>query len=228
MGSLAFTAPTAQELGNEPFFPDAPKVLEDLDVNPNILVDLMLKATMLEGQTNLNRLSDLMKISVALCGAVFQHLRKEKYVEVKGMVGNDYELTLSQAGRKLAQDRYAISQYVGAVPVSLTAYQQAVRKQTQRQKVGRDRLREVFHDLVLEDSMLDQLGPAIVSNSQIFLYGPTGNGKTSIAERLVRVYTDSVYVPEKASPKGCSGDQVAALDKIEIMLLSQLGLHSRQ
>ena len=33
---------------------------------------------------------------------------------------------------------------------------------------------------------------------------------------------------EKASPKGCSGDQVAALDKIEIMLLSQLGLHSRQ
>ena len=33
---------------------------------------------------------------------------------------------------------------------------------------------------------------------------------------------------EKASPKGCFGDQVAALDKIEIMLLSQLGLHSRQ
>ena len=33
---------------------------------------------------------------------------------------------------------------------------------------------------------------------------------------------------EKASPKGCSGDQVAALDKMEIMLLSQLGLHSRQ
>ena len=118
------------------------------------------------------------------------------------MVANDYELTLSQAGRKLAQDRYSISQYVGAVPVSLTAYQQAVRKQTQRQKVGREQLREVFHDLVLEDSMLDRLGPAIVSNSQIFLYGPTGNGKTSIAERLVRVYTDSVYVPYALEVQG--------------------------
>ena len=102
----------------------------------------------------------------------------------------------------LAQDRYSISQYVGAVPVSLTAYQQAVRKQTQRQKVGREQLREVFRDLVLEDSMLDQLGPAIVSNSQIFLYGPTGNGKTSIAERLVRVYTDSVYVPYAIEVQG--------------------------
>ncbi len=202
MGSLAFTAPTAQEIGEEKFFPEAPKALEELGVNPNILVDLMLKATMLEGQTNLNRLSDLMKISVALCGAVFQHLRKEKYVEVKGMVGNDYELSLSQAGRKLAQDRYSISQYVGAVPVSLTAYQQAVRQQTKRPKVGREQLREVFHDLVLEDSMLDQLGPAIVSSSQIFLYGPTGNGKTSIAERLVRVYTDSVYVPYAIEVQG--------------------------
>ena len=43
--------------------------------------------------------------------------------------------------------------------------------------------------------MLDQLGPAVISNTQIFLYGSTGNGKTSIAERLVRVYRDAVYIP---------------------------------
>jgi ATP-dependent protease Clp ATPase subunit len=120
---------------------------------------------------------------------------KEQYLEVKGMAGNDCEFTLSQAGRKLAQDRYQISNYIGPAPVSLTAYNQAVRQQVKRQNVSREKLKTVFKDLVLEDSILDQLGPAIVSNSQIFLYGSTGNGKTSIAERLVRVFDDNVYVP---------------------------------
>jgi predicted ATPase with chaperone activity len=50
--------------------------------------------------------------------------------------------------------------------------------------------------------MLDQLGQAIISNSQIFLYGSTGNGKTSIAERLVRIFDDSVYMPHAIEVQG--------------------------
>ena len=195
MGTLAFTSPTTQETGDAQFRPPLPKTLEELGINQNILIDLMLKMTLLEGQSNLNRLSASMKISIQLASAIFAHLRKEQYLEVKGMVANDYEFVLSQAGRKLAQDRYQISNYVGPAPVSLTAYTQAVRQQAKRHEVSREKLRNVFKDLVLEDSMLDQLGPAIVSNSQIFLYGSTGNGKTSIAERLVRVFQDTVYVP---------------------------------
>ena len=195
MSTLAFTSPTIQETGDAQFRPPLPKTLEELGINQNILIDLMLKMTLLEGQSNLNRLSASMKISIQLASAIFAHLRKERYLEVKGMVANDYEFVLSQAGRKLAQDRYQISNYVGPAPVSLTAYTQAVRQQAKRHEVSREKLRNVFKDLVLEDSMLDQLGPAIVSNSQIFLYGSTGNGKTSIAERLVRVFQDTVYVP---------------------------------
>ncbi len=43
--------------------------------------------------------------------------------------------------------------------------------------------------------MLDALGPAIISQSSIFVYGPTGNGKTSLAERMLRVYRDAVLIP---------------------------------
>ncbi len=43
--------------------------------------------------------------------------------------------------------------------------------------------------------MLDQLGPAIISQNSIFVYGPTGNGKTSLAERMLRVYQDAVLIP---------------------------------
>ena len=56
-------------------------------------------------------------------------------------------------------------------------------------------LRQAFSDLVVSDKMLDQMGPAIISQTSIFVYGPTGNGKTSLAERMLRVYQDAVMIP---------------------------------
>ncbi len=184
------------------FFPRAPEGALDLGVPHNILVDLMLKMTMLEGVTTLSRLSNTMKVSVPICDSTFHHLRHEQFVEVKGMKGNDYEFSLTATGRKVAQDRYAISQYVGPVPVPLDTYTQAVREQAARNRVSREYLRKVIYDLVLPDETLDQLGPAIISNSQIFLYGSTGNGKTSIAERLVRIFDDTVYLPYAIEVQG--------------------------
>jgi predicted ATPase with chaperone activity len=61
--------------------------------------------------------------------------------------------------------------------------------------VNRSNLKELFSDLVLTDRLLDQLGPALNSQNSIFLYGPTGNGKTSIASRMARVYDDVIAVP---------------------------------
>ena len=71
MGTLAFTSPTTQETGDAQFRPPLPKTLEELGINQNILIDLMLKMTLLEGQSNLNRLSASMKISIQLASAIF-------------------------------------------------------------------------------------------------------------------------------------------------------------
>jgi predicted ATPase with chaperone activity len=177
------------------FFPAAPKTVQDLGVSSNTVVNLILKLIMLEGETSLSRVSQRLKIDAGVTGEVFKYLRKEQYVEVKGMVGNDYVVALSSQGRGVAQERYRVNQYVGPVPVTLDSYSAAVRQQAAHHKINRKRLKEVFHDLVIPDEMLDQIGPAIMSNSQIFLYGSTGNGKTSIAERLVRVFKDEVYIP---------------------------------
>ena len=62
-------------------------------------------------------------------------------------------------------------------------------------QIDRRTLRKAFGDLVITDRMLDQLGPAMISQSSIFVYGPTGNGKTSLAERMLRVYQDAVLIP---------------------------------
>jgi SpoVK/Ycf46/Vps4 family AAA+-type ATPase len=49
--------------------------------------------------------------------------------------------------------------------------------------------------MVVSDGLLDQLGPALIQQSSIFLYGPAGNGKTSVAERLLRIYEDAILIP---------------------------------
>jgi len=111
------------------------------------------------------------------------------------MSGNDYQFVLSAAGKQLASERFQVSQYAGACPVSLTEYHAATKSQSARISVDRGLLRQAFSDLVVSDKMLDQMGPAIISQTSIFVYGPTGNGKTSLAERMLRVYQDAVMIP---------------------------------
>jgi len=77
----------------------------------------------------------------------------------------------------------------------LKDYQAAVKMQAAKVNVDRQALRDAFSDLIVTDRMLDALGPAIISQSSIFVYGPTGNGKTSLAERMLRVYRDAVLIP---------------------------------
>jgi hypothetical protein len=126
---------------------------------------------------------------------VFRQLRQQSYLDVKGMQGNDYYFGLTAAGKALALERASICAYAGPAPVSLPAYERAVRLQAAHVQVNRDSLSQALGDLVLPDSLLDQLGPALISQKALFLYGPTGNGKTSLAERLLRVYQDAVLIP---------------------------------
>jgi hypothetical protein len=126
---------------------------------------------------------------------VFDRLRKEQFFEVKGMEGQDYTFTLSGKGQEFARKSFELCRYSGPAPVSLKAYRDAVREQTGRVSVNRSSLKESLSELVLTDKLLDQLGPALISQNSIFLYGPTGNGKTSIVSRLCRTYQDVVAIP---------------------------------
>ena len=126
---------------------------------------------------------------------VIEKLRHDRLVEINGIEGRSYILTLSEPGRVQASERMAVSKYAGAVPVSLDEYARVVNAQHVRPLVNRELIRRAFSDLVIGDSLLDELGPEHPSPGAMFLYGPPGTGKSSIAERLMRVYDDYVLVP---------------------------------
>ena len=181
---------------------EIPYDLADLGIPPVVVEDLVLRRALLDGRTSIRRLSEALALSLALMERVVEDLRNHQYLEVQGSDGRDLVLSLSDLGKTQANERMQLCRYVGPIPVSLADYTGVVMGQTQRSEVNEARLRAAFSDLVLDDSLLDELGPAIRSKGAMFLYGPPGTGKSAIAERLVRVDDDLVLVPHAVQVDG--------------------------
>lgn len=179
----------------ERFWPPIPRVLEDIDVSEHLLLDIAMRHIYLRGTCSIEMLAGMMKLSIEIAETLFRRLSDQKFIEVRRMVGDDYIFALSPSGRAMSLERSATLQYSGPVPVSLAAYTKSARAQTAQVSINRESLRDAFHDVILNDGVLDSLGPALISQRSLFLYGPSGTGKTTISERLSRVYKDAVLIP---------------------------------
>jgi predicted ATPase with chaperone activity len=185
-------APQSVRPDSRPIIPDR---VEDLGIPRSLVADLVLRYLWLHGSGTLDALHECLKLSFPLLETLFHQFRQQQLLEVKGMLGNDYSFTLTSAGRTLATSRNEVCQYVGPAPVSLQQYHEVVKAQSAQVRLSRNSLRDAFHDLVLPDELLDALGPCLIGHQSLFLYGGTGNGKTSIAERILRVYQDTIVTP---------------------------------
>jgi hypothetical protein len=179
-----------------------PNRLADLRIPKSVVVDLILRHLHLDGMTSLEVTSKTIRVSIPILDLLFRELRQQHLVEVKGAVGEDYAFILTNAGRDLATERFRVCRYVGPAPVSIRDYHLATKAQAASVDIDRNILRDALSDLVLSDHMLDQLGPAVVAQRSLFLYGPSGNGKTSLAERLLRIYRDSILIPHAVEVDG--------------------------
>jgi len=175
--------------------PTIPDQIEGLGIRRAMVSDLVLRFLWLHGSATLSSLNQTLKLSFPLLETLFHQFRQQQLLEVRGMLGNDYSFSLTSNGRVQATARNEVCQYVGPTPVSIQQYQQVVKSQAAQVRLGRESLRQAFADLVLPDGLLDQLGPSLIGHQSLFLYGGTGNGKTSIAERILRIYRDTVLVP---------------------------------
>ena len=182
--------------------PEAPERLQDIDIPRSLVEDLMLRYLYTKGSSCIRDLSKALKLSFPLLHELFQQLRQKQLFEVTGMEGNDYVFTLSGIGRETAGKRFTVSHYSGPAPVSMKIYHEAVRAQVVELKVNRHLLEKILSELVLTDKFMDQLGPALASQKSIFLYGPTGNGKTSVVSRLFKIHKDPVLIPHAVEVDG--------------------------
>ncbi|HEV3482801.1 MAG TPA: hypothetical protein VGR97_10795 [Candidatus Acidoferrales bacterium] len=173
-----------------------PNEVQETGIRRGLLEDIALKTLYLNGEMSLADLSKHMCLSVGVIDEIFQFFRKEQLCEVKGMVGGSHRIAASNQGRSRAAELLAMSQYVGPAPVSLTDYRSRVAAQTiQQTGIQPSHIEKALHPLILDAAFLARLGTAVVSGTSIFLYGPSGTGKTSIASCIPAIYNDSVWIP---------------------------------
>src|ERR1019366_2016216 len=134
---------------------------------------------------------------------LFQRLRKEQLCEVKRVYIGSYSISLTSEGKVRAQECLSANQYVGPAPVSFKDYVARVRAQSVRNvQLHFADVQRAFESLVLTEETLKQVGIAVLSGTSIMLYGPTGTGKTSIADKIPSIYGDSAWIPHAIEVDG--------------------------
>jgi len=183
--------------------PIAPQTLQETRVPKGLLEELALKLLVLEGEVNVLDLAERICLGVSITDELCQTLRKEHLCEVKGSVGRYYRLGATDKGRAQAAEALSRNHYVGPAPVPLAEYEVRVHSQSvQRTKVTPADLARALHGLVLDADVVTRIGTAAVSGAATLLYGPSGTGKTSIANRLRLIYRDAVWIPYALEVEG--------------------------
>jgi hypothetical protein len=180
--------------------PPAPRSLEDTGLEIPALLDLAMRAMNAGTIDTPAKLADLLKLPVRLGMDLMRAAELRQLVESQGMASAhamaDLRYGLTGKGRQAAQNAFEQSSYIGPAPVSLDAYVARIKQQRiAGERVSPERLRAAMGGLTMSAPLVAQLGPAVNSGHSILLYGPPGNGKTSVAERVGRIFAGMIYVP---------------------------------
>ena len=192
--------PTAPAATPEIPLPPEPQSVEQTGLSISFLADLALKTLYLRGQMTMSELATSLGLPITnVTDKVMEFLKGERLVEIRGGTGLSsagYQFVIVDRGSEKAQEALNRSGYVGKAPVPLATYIAAVQRQTVSNiTVSQEELARAFAHMVIPRETLGQLGPAINSGRSIFLFGPPGNGKTTIAEVLVSLLRGEVVLP---------------------------------
>jgi len=181
--------------------PQAPLTVAATALDPAMLLELAMKGMLSENLETASQLAEAMKLSSTIVNQLLNEAKERKFVEALSVASGggamaELRLSLTRAGREFANDALKRGQYFGPAPVSLKEYQQRILHQRiTNEVVTRDQLVDGFKGLVMPDRFLSRLGPAINSGTAILIYGPAGNGKTTVAEIVGKIFQNVIYVP---------------------------------
>jgi len=184
------------------FVPPQVNNLDDTGLSSLWLQDLVLKVLYFRGYMTGFKIAE--EIALPMAGVTDQlltALKQEKFIEVKSSQGGlgegAYTYGITGAGVQRAREALERSQYSGQAPVPFEVYNEAIRRQKSgRLTVTSRTMRQILSQLVISESTFQRLGPALNSGTSIFLYGPPGNGKTSVARAFGNlVLSQTMYIP---------------------------------
>ncbi len=115
----------------------------------------------------------------------------------------DLAYIFTDEGRRFVIDAMNRLHYTGPAPVTIEEFTDQVNLQKlTNELVTYEKIRTATVGLQFDDRIIEQSGPALNSGRAMLLYGPPGNGKTSVAQRFASVFSDVIYVPYAVMVEG--------------------------
>ena len=181
--------------------PRPPKTLEETGLTLVMLRDILLKTVFRKSVETAREIGDAISLSVPLTQQLVDIARDGGLMQATGTLRADSNgemgFQLTDAGKARAIDALAQSEYYGALPVPLEDYKAQVKAQSVKNvRITRERLLASMGHLILPENLIDQLGPAVGSGRSVLMYGPPGNGKSSIAEGIRAAIGDNIWIPQ--------------------------------
>ncbi len=184
---------------NEP--PKAPKTVEETRIPEIELRNLLLKAMKVAGLNTVSRLTDFLKLPSKIVQTIVDDCTKLKLLEPLGAASDgsawaECRYQLTSAGKQNAAEALEVNLYVGPTPICLEEYSYQIEIQKiANERINREQLTASFDNLAITREFVDNVGPAINAGRSILLYGPPGNGKTTVAVRMSQTFTNVIYIP---------------------------------
>jgi hypothetical protein len=180
--------------------PPSPRSMDEMQLPPVMMRDILLKTIFRKNVSMVSEIAEAICLPIPISQELVDIAREQKLLEATGTLnannGNEMGYQLTDAGKARALDALGQSEYFGAMPVPLEVYRQQVERQSIKNiQISRTQLTNAMGHLVLPDSLLDHLGPAVSAGRSILMYGPPGNGKSSISNGIRDALGDQVYVP---------------------------------
>jgi len=187
--------------------PPVPMSVADTGLSETDLLNLLMKIIFVRALETTSSFADAIKLPPKVVSELVDQAVTAQLLQALGRLGpsglDDMRYGMTDKGRRWATEALAASAYAGPAPVSLEAYsERIVRQKVTNESVSWSRIQQAFAGLEIADAFVDQIGPAVRSGRAVLLYGPAGNGKTSVAQRLGRVFADVIYIPHAVMIEG--------------------------
>jgi hypothetical protein len=180
--------------------PREPENIAATGLEESELIGLLMKVIYQDRLETVRQFIDAIKLPYHIVSELVRMAVDRLLLQTLGTRDSDSPLDMAysftEAGRQWTIDALERLRYAGPAPVRLTDFVDQVNMQKlTNEHITMQNILDALGPLEVDQAILEQAGPALNSGRALLMYGPPGNGKTTVAMRLASVFKDVIYIP---------------------------------
>lgn len=177
--------------------PQVPQKVAAARLEDGVLVDLAVRLGATAVRFTAEWIVKQLRLAPSLVAELIEHLCGEGLFEQpvrNSQVKANFRLT--QRGREHAQRSMEVCRYVGPAPVHLRDFAAMLRWQfANTPKVRSEHVAAALSSMVLSPEARKMAGLAISAGRSLFVYGPSGNGKSTLGRQIHKALPGDYWIP---------------------------------